>query len=406
MFKNPLFLFLLFVLFFFQMILLSYVPIFSYLDEAITIWALLQVVKYPISGIHKSMLILICILTLLGVICNFQYNIQTGLSPILNDIGNCFKVFVTYIGTCCYYKYNMQRDSLEALSRKIMLFLKVLIPIMFICCVINLFVDIGMRHEFRHGLYSFRFIFGGGGDLSMLYYSIVLIYLISRFFSQSKMTLANKLFLFMMLTVWLSTLRSRAFLFVVFFVLIYYLIIVKNVRIKVNLISILASVLLFILICADQVSVYMDNEGSARFNLLMVGIDLMKSHFPFGVGFGTYGTDVAAKYYSPIYYQYGLDYVWGLSPDDPQFAHDNYWPAIMGQFGFVGILGFGALIFLLFKDIYLSAGDNKYLKVAAMFICFTQIVASLATAVFFHFVTVALMFFTAMVFTVSKKYSN
>ena len=122
----------------------------------------------------------------------------------------------------------------------------------------------------------------------------------------------------------------------------------------------------------------------------------MIKYLPFGAGFGTFATDAAAKYYSPVYYEYGLDNIYGLSPDDPAFAHDSYWPAIMGEFGILGTMFFLILVFCLFKLMFKFVHSELQLLVI-LFVCFTQIVSSTATAVFFHYVTVWLMFFVAII---------
>lgn len=59
-------------------------------------------------------------------------------------------------------------------------------------------------------------------------------------------------------------------------------------------------------------------------------------YFPFGSGMGTFGVAAAAKIYSPLYYKYNLSDIWGLSPDDPMFLADAFYPTL-AQFGVVGI---------------------------------------------------------------------
>jgi hypothetical protein len=47
---------------------------------------------------------------------------------------------------------------------------------------------------------------------------------------------------------------------------------------------------------------------------------------------------------SPIYFEYGLSRIWGLSPDNPRFVMDAFWPHIIGQFGLLGCASFVALL--------------------------------------------------------------
>lgn len=168
---------------------------------------------------------------------------------------------------------------------------------------------------------------------------------------------------------------------------------------EINRWSILIGFFLFITICADQIELYGGNENTARFSLLYNGFRTMHDYFPFGCGFGTYGTDVAAKYYSKLYIEYGMNHIYGLTEDNPVFSHDCYWPAIMGQFGFLGILGFILLVYLLFSDMINKSRHSIINMSIAIFLCFSQVVASFATSVFFHYVTVWLMFFAALFFS-------
>lgn len=66
---------------------------------------------------------------------------------------------------------------------------------------------------------------------------------------------------------------------------------------------------------------------------------ILFDYFPLGPGFGTFATEAAAKYYSPLYYDYGMAYVWGATKDDygtsSNFLDDTFYPAIT-QFGIVG----------------------------------------------------------------------
>lgn len=66
---------------------------------------------------------------------------------------------------------------------------------------------------------------------------------------------------------------------------------------------------------------------------------IFHDYVPFGSGFGTFSTAAAAKEYSPIYYKYGLDKLWGLTPDNPMFLADAFYPSL-AEFGIVGIFFF------------------------------------------------------------------
>lgn len=90
---------------------------------------------------------------------------------------------------------------------------------------------------------------------------------------------------------------------------------------------------------------------------------IFKEYFPFGSGLGTFSTNAAAEYYSPLYYKYGLSDVWGLTPENPMFLADTYYPGL-AEYGIVGVF-----LFLWFWKRRLWAIQKlplKYYKVGAM----------------------------------------
>ena len=108
-----------------------------------------------------------------------------------------------------------------------------------------------------------------------------------------------------------------------------------------------------------------DAERMARPETYKTGLLIMKDYFPFGSGLGTFASAAAAKEYSPLYYKYQMDNIWGLTPENPMFLADTFYPIVYSQFGF-----FGALMFLLFWKRRLQEAnriiDPNYYKMALM----------------------------------------
>lgn len=70
------------------------------------------------------------------------------------------------------------------------------------------------------------------------------------------------------------------------------------------------------------------------------GMEIMfKDYIPFGSGLGSFGTAAAAKEYSPLYYDYQLNNVWGLTPENPMFLADAFYPTL-AEFGIGGLFFF------------------------------------------------------------------
>lgn len=70
------------------------------------------------------------------------------------------------------------------------------------------------------------------------------------------------------------------------------------------------------------------------------GVKIMfQDYIPFGSGLGSFGTSAAAKEYSPLYYDYQLNNVWGLTPENPMFLADAFYPTL-AEYGIVGLFFF------------------------------------------------------------------
>jgi hypothetical protein len=115
--------------------------------------------------------------------------------------------------------------------------------------------------------------------------------------------------------------------------------------------------------------VNVDYLESARKALYVVGITIGVNEFPFGVGFGRYGGWIARVHYSPVYYEYGLNRVYGLKPSDPKWATDTYWPHIIGEIGIIGAILL--LCIFLYSIFYIMRGykliDDKKIKTFLLF---------------------------------------
>lgn len=79
-------------------------------------------------------------------------------------------------------------------------------------------------------------------------------------------------------------------------------------------------------------------------------------YFPFGPGMATLGTNGAWKYYSPLYYKYDLNTVWGLD-EGGGFICDAFYPTL-AQFGWVGVI----LFYIFWKRRLIEFNKIKDLK--------------------------------------------
>lgn len=85
-------------------------------------------------------------------------------------------------------------------------------------------------------------------------------------------------------------------------------------------------------------------NGNPRLLLYTTSVQIATEHFPLGVGLGRFGSPMSRVEFSPIYAQYGLDRIYGLTPVYSAYITDTFWPHILGEIGVVGLLAY--LVFL------------------------------------------------------------
>lgn len=110
----------------------------------------------------------------------------------------------------------------------------------------------------------------------------------------------------------------------------------------------------------------LDNEYLARPMTYKTSLKILLDYFPFGSGMGTFACNGAWRYYSPLYYKYDLNGIWGLN-EGGGFICDAYYPTL-AQFGIVGVF-----FFCWFWKRRLAAidiiADMRYYRVAMIAFC-------------------------------------
>lgn len=82
----------------------------------------------------------------------------------------------------------------------------------------------------------------------------------------------------------------------------------------------------------------LSNDELARPMTYKTSLRILWDYLPFGSGMGSFACNGAWKYYSPLYYEYNLNQVWGLN-EGGGFICDAYYPTL-AQFGIVGVFFF------------------------------------------------------------------
>lgn len=380
-----------------QPLLQAKASLITYIDEFVSMAMLL----FYISKILKekkikkeefNVIISIFIISVIGLLGNFFSKYQTDLIPILWDIFSVFKVFFVFLGAIYFIDGKVDKKKV---INKLSTIVRILLIFAFVFWGISLFKDIGMNNsEIRYGIKSFDFIYGGAGTFAMYLYLYLLILSIDLKFNNKS---SNKIFIFLALFLCLTTLRTRAFAFSVIYLFLF-LNITKKKIFKLRWYHIIVGLLLVFMIGYDSMEMYFGNSRTARSAFATTSIKVAKENFPIGTGFATYGTDVAYRYYSLVYYKYNLNNIYGLSKNEGSFAHDTYWPAVIGQFGLIGLFG----MIILLKNVYVlmlkRIKGEKYVLLSTIYTISVLSISSIATSTFFHYWTVSWLFLLPLVY--------
>lgn len=110
----------------------------------------------------------------------------------------------------------------------------------------------------------------------------------------------------------------------------------------------------------------LSNEYLARPMTYKTSLKILYDYLPFGPGIGTFACNGAWKFYSPLYYKYNLNDIWGLD-EGGGFICDAYYPTL-AQFGIVGVFFFLWFWKRRFKEINVIQ-DMRYYRVAMITVC-------------------------------------
>lgn len=110
----------------------------------------------------------------------------------------------------------------------------------------------------------------------------------------------------------------------------------------------------------------LSNDQLARPMTYKTSLRILWDYLPFGSGMGSFACNGAWKYYSPLYYKYNLNGIWGLD-EGGGFICDAYYPTL-AQFGIIGVF-----FFCWFWKRRLAAfdiiADMRYYRIAMITFC-------------------------------------
>lgn len=334
--------------------LLNAIPAIRYADEIITIIAFIYLLLRKISLRGQStnaeissifnILTIACILGFAGNVINKVTNSYLGIAV---DFLGVIKIFVAFAFAYYYLPSGSARLAAVFLGR----LSKLLIWLATIFGIISIFINLGMSGEERFGLCAYSFIFHHSHILAIICMCGLM------FISATEVSDRTiNFYTFLVCICQILTTKGPSIIWTVIVWLLFRYF-VKNRKIKPWLIVILA--IIAVALGQYQIRNYFGISTAPRALLLRYGIYTAKRYFPLGTGFATYGSEMAKRNYSRLYYEYGFNVRWGMTIDDGRFLNDNYWPMIMAQFGYIGLILFIIMFIIYFRAMQRYCGDKK-----------------------------------------------
>jgi hypothetical protein len=127
--------------------------------------------------------------------------------------------------------------------------------------------------------------------------------------------------------------------------------------------------------------------------------DVANDHFPFGAGFGRFGSHLAGQEYSPEYVARGYQWVWGLSEQagNATFLTDTQWPTVLGETGYFGavcaLLALGCVALAGFRSSGAEDRVERWLGLGVIATFVVLVGASIGAPVFFGGVPPQVLFY-------------
>ena len=383
--KNKVYYFILIIyLLVFQDLLQQYISVMQYFDEILAIILIpimiFNCIKNKTLKISKyNLYIVVCliIITIIGLLGNVIYKYQSYIA-IFTDVLLIWKFFLVYF---LFEKINKTKQ-LDNNKKIILKHIKIITIILFVFTIMNYVLKI-FPSEYRYGIMTNQLFYSHTTYLASS--SIFLLVLYIRFSKK-----INSLYSYILLFIIISTIRTKAIVFVIIFLLLGNYLNISNKKIKINKIILFAIIAFFI--GFQQIEFYFFEEtDSARNVLLRTSIEIANDYFPIGTGFGTYGSYVSGQEYSPVYNIYKINNIWGIQRSNPSFISDSFWPMLLGQFGYIGMGVYILIIIIIFIKIQHGYKiENKAIYISKITALVYLLISSTSESAFVNPMAIAL----------------
>jgi len=323
--------------------LMSGSSIASYYDELIggvaLIFVMYLLVQSKLSKSDTFICLILGMITIIGLVSNIFSQLIDNAFVIAIDVLWLWKTFTCFIA----FKYISMKLNREFVIRALLPVAKLTVVFVFLVFIIGEVIDIGVTGSMVFGnIRSFNFFWNNGIQTGWLLFCSVMILSAGEL---KKSSFRN--YLIMSIIPMIMTFSSLVWCWV-FIEIALLLMLRKN--------KLLSKKSIVVLACGVGASAMADIRTyflseSIRMTMIRYGIRTANTYFPLGSGFATYGSDMASRFYSKLYIQYGWEYAWGLGRYSGQYLNDNFFAGIVGQFGWIGFVLYLLCLVILFNQV-------------------------------------------------------
>ena len=345
----------------------------SYVDEILAVICVLYItifsIRRGIKGLDLALIVLLIIISAWGVLCNFEVGYMTKFMPIAVDLICLVKVFIVFL----VYKKVAELDKKHYMIRYLVPMAKFLLIAGTFFGLISQVVDVGMTsREMRYGIKPYYFIFENEGRYAFITACAMIILLIAKLPRRTEI-----MYEIMMAINIILTTKGVGYIVLACYIVLN---IVWRHSMKINFRTLVFLIATGIGAGYYQIDKYMKDTDSPRVTLIRYGFETAERFFPFGSGFASYGSDMAAKNYSRLYYIYGFNKLYGLSPKRPFYLNDCYMGMIVGEFGYIGFALFLIMVVIMFIPIT-QMKTTKKIKALTLALFVGLFASAIATAI-------------------------
>lgn len=311
-------------------------------------------------SLYKNEQIIILLLVLLGIlglssnIVSYHNGYQTDINAIIGDFITFYKAFIVYFGVRLLTNKFSATASIELISTFSAKFLYVIIGVLLLDFTLKIYPQ-----NIRYGIPSFELFFHHPSRYS---FAVAFIFMVLYY----KYVEKAKWYLLLILIIGLTSLRVKYFGFVfISYFLLYQRHLLYKISVKMIFLLIGVAFIIMTILFREQLIMYFSlaqiKTGWSRGIILVTSVDIGNDFFPLGTGFGTYSCYFSGKYYSWVYDKYQISNVWGISRSYWSFIADQFWPMVLGQFGYFGLLAYFVLVYQ-YIILFLKLLKNKITK--------------------------------------------